>query len=266
MFTILVNSSDGFEDCWKPFFELFSNHWGSCKNPILLNTELKEYAYPGLSIRASKVQLGSNKKLTWSECLIKALQQVETPLVLYFQEDYFIEKKVNVDLINKLAYKMIEDKSIKHIALTTIGSCPPYKETEDPILWEISQNAKYRISTQAALWDKETLLSYLKPEENGWMFEIYGTWRASRKKDIFLAANKGLYRNKEESLIQYEHTGIIKGKWHLAMPKLFENHNIEIDFSKRGFYVPKHPVLEKVQTAKKLFSRPSLLLQSLLNL
>lgn len=264
-FTVLVNTSDGFEDCWNPFFKLFSTYWEDCKNPILLNTELKDYAYLDLDIRASKVQEGFKDRLTWSECLINALHQIETPLVLYFQEDYFIESKIDNNLIEQLAQMMIKDESIKHLALTTIGSYPPYKPTDNPLIYEIAQNAKYRISTQAALWRKETLLSYLKPEENGWMFEIYGTWRAKRKKEKFLAANKGLRNIKSESLIQYEHTGIIKGKWHLAMPKLFEKHKIEIDFSRRGFYVPKHPILEKVQTAKKLISRPKLLLQSFLN-
>jgi hypothetical protein len=29
-FTVLVNSCDAFEDCWQPFFQLFSRCWPAC--------------------------------------------------------------------------------------------------------------------------------------------------------------------------------------------------------------------------------------------
>ena len=49
LFTVLVNSSDGFEDCWDPFFKLFDKYWPNCNAPIILNTEKKTYKSTGTS-------------------------------------------------------------------------------------------------------------------------------------------------------------------------------------------------------------------------
>src|SRR5437899_7727180 len=106
---------------------------------------------------------GDARRLTWSECLARALSEIKTPLVLYMQEDYFLERPVDMPLILDLVEIMRADPGIKHIGLTHFGSEGPSQPTKDPRLWEISQRARYRISAQAALWRVETLRSYLRP-------------------------------------------------------------------------------------------------------
>jgi hypothetical protein len=263
LFTIIVNSSDGFEDCWHPFFTLFKKYWPDNQSPVFLNTEFKNYVHPGLNIKSTKVHEGvTNSKLTWSECLIKALQKVETPFVLYLQEDYFIECKVNEKKINEFSELMFNNPKIKYIGLTHFGNKGPFKEWENKDLVIVSQNANYRISTQAAIWDKKTLLSYLKVDENGWMFEIFGSKRAKKNEELFLTTNRNIY-NKENPIIQYEHTGIIKGKWHHKMPELFLNHLIDIDFDIRGIYKPKYWFIRKIETLKKLLNNPIRFIQGI---
>jgi hypothetical protein len=253
--TILVNSSDGFSDCWEPFFKLFTIYWPNCKAKILLNTETADWSFPGLNLHCTKVGVGAGK-LTWSECLIRALDQVDTPLVLYFQEDYFLERLVDVSLVHELADMMEADGNVKHIGLTHFGSYGPFLPTSDPRLWKIDQKTRYRISTQAGLWRTETLRSYLKPEENGWMFEIYGTRRCRKREECFLTVNRDIYCPTQTPVFQYTHTGIIKGKWHQDMQQLFMRHGIEVDFEKRGFYKEPHWLIRKVGTLKKLASKP----------
>jgi hypothetical protein len=254
-FTILVNSSDGFADCWEPFFKLFSLNWPNCNVKILLNTETADWSFPGLNLKCTQVGLGS-LKLTWSECLIKALDQVDTHFVLYFQEDYFLEKSVDTSLLNRLVDVMEADTKVKHIGLTHFGSYGPFQPTSDPRLWKIDQKARYRLSTQAGLWRTETLRSYLKPEENGWMFEIFGTRRSWKREECFLTVNRNIYGPDKTPIFQYKHTGIIKGKWHQDMPQLFANHGIKVNFEKRGFYKQPHWLFSKVSTLKKLLSNP----------
>jgi hypothetical protein len=257
-FTILVNSCDGFEDCWVPFFTLFEKKWKSCRSPILLNTEFKSFVHDGLSIKTSKSHQDTHdRKLTWSECLINALEMVDTSLVLYMQEDYFIQKPVQSGVIDDFVELMIKDSSIKHIGLTDHGSEPPFIEfNNDKRLCIIGQKAGYRISTQAGLWRKDALLSYLRPEENGWMFEIFGTKRAQNKKELFLTANRELYNLNQSEIISYVHTGIIKGKWHADIPRIFDENNVAIDFNIRGYYKEKPYIFRKIETAKKLVKNP----------
>jgi hypothetical protein len=257
LFTVFVNSSDGFEDCWNPFFTLFKKYWPDNESPLFLNTEFKNYVHPGLNIKSTKVHEGvTDRKLTWSECLIKALQQVETPFVLYLQEDYFLESNVNQAKIQELANKMINEVEIKYIGLTKFGNYSPfYDYFGDKSLKIVSKNSRYRVSTQAGLWRTEALLSYLESDENGWEFEIFGTRRAKRSSDLFLTLDP-VYL-KENIVLDYQLTGIVKGKWLDTIPALFEREKIQIDFSKRGFYKELNVLFRKIETFRKIFYDPS---------
>ena len=55
--TILINTSDGFEDCWNPFFTLFKKYWPNNQSPVFLNTEFKNYVHPGLNIKSTNKPL-----------------------------------------------------------------------------------------------------------------------------------------------------------------------------------------------------------------
>jgi hypothetical protein len=149
---------------------------------------------------------------------------------------------------------MINNPDVKHIALTNMGSAGPNESYKVNWLQRIRQNARYRISTQAALWRVEALKSYLRPEENGWMFEIYGTWRAHRRDECFLCACYDIEHG--GPAIDYLHTGIIKGKWLAEIVDVFATNGIEIDFSQRGFYMPLPPTLHKLEVVSRLFEKP----------
>jgi len=252
-YTVLVNSSDGFEDCWDPFFRLFHKYWPTFNGEIFLNTELKKYSFQGLNIKNTCVSSANPSiRMTWSECLILALNQISTPLVLYFQEDYFLDRKVDYETILMAVEHMIANPKIGHVSLTRHGSFPPYEEYDENWAEKISQNAKYRISTQAGLWRVDILLSYLKARESGWMFEIYGTWRAQKRNDLFLKL-----KFTDLPPINYLHTGIIKGQWHPGIIKIFEKNNINIDYTLRGFYIKKKTIIhQKLELYYKLMDDP----------
>ena len=104
--TIFVNTSDNFDDCWEPFFKLFSLYWPNCPYPIVLNTEKKDYNYQSLNITCSRVSAGESGNIGWSECLVRALDKIQTPYILYLQEDYFLEGPVRADVIVSLISDM----------------------------------------------------------------------------------------------------------------------------------------------------------------
>ncbi len=257
-YTVLVNSSDGYRDAWDPFFALLAEYWPEVGGPIVLNTERAEYARPPLSIRASRVQerSGGARRLSWSECLLACLDQITTPLLIYLHEDYFLDRPVQAGLVEELAGRMAREPDIRHIGLTNFGDRGPYEPTSDPRLSRLGPRARYRISTQVGLWRVETLRSYLRPGENAWMFEIYGTRRAWRRREAFLAVSRERYGTDADPVFHYTPTGIIKGKWHPAMPALFEQHGIPMDFARRGFYVEKPRLLERMHTLRALAANP----------
>jgi hypothetical protein len=84
------------------FFKLFNLYWPDCPFPIVLNTETKDYQYQMLDITCSKVSAGDATRIGWSECLLRALDKIQTPYILYLQEDYFLESPVMEDRILEL--------------------------------------------------------------------------------------------------------------------------------------------------------------------
>jgi hypothetical protein len=259
-YTLLVNSCDGFEDCWSPFFKLLTRYWLGPLPRVLLNTETTNWRYPGIDMEATQVQLGREGRLTWGECLGLALDRVDTPLVLYMQEDYFIESAVDVQLIDQLVRKMLEDPTIQHIGLTHFGCGHPMHATDDPLLWEIGPRARYRLSTQAGLWRTQTLRSYVLPWENGWMFELFGTFRSWKRRERFLT----LARDQGHPAVTYQHTGIIKGQWARFVPALFKREGLDVDFQRRGMYDhDASALLRRFRLAREVCRRPWLSLKSL---
>ena len=176
--------------------------------------------------------------------------------MLYMQEDYFVERPINFQIIDDFARSMIQSNDIRYIGLTHFGNVGPFYDYKNDIrLKVVSQHSRYRICTQAALWNKETLLSYLRVNENGWMFEIFGTRRAKKRKELFLTANTDIF-DQHNRIVFYQHTGIIKGKWLLTMPELFKKEGIDIDFTIRGIYKEKNKLFRKFETLQKLAKNP----------
>lgn len=240
-YSILVNTTDTFSDCWIPFFSLFKKYWPDYTGKIYLNTEKKDFEYEGLNIICIKNSKYEKNKIKWGECLIRALDFIEEDIVLYMQEDYFIKATVQSDVVNYYS-EVIENTDIKCIHLTDQATPGPFNKTKYPDLFEINRNAPYRLSTQAALWKKEVLIKHVKPFESGWLFEHFGTKRSRIWSDKFYIIDNSKYSINNNEIIPYVFTGIIKGKWNKDVPQLFANNNIVMDFSSRGFFIADIPL------------------------
>lgn len=260
-YSILINTCDKFEDCWNPFFLLFSKFWKDCKGKIFLNTEYKDFSYAELDITAVKGcernVFPRNKCATWSQCLKWALETIDTDIVLYMQEDYFLKDIVKNDIIEEYVALMLKNPDIKCLHLTdqSVESTHP---SEFPNLNEVRIKQKYRISCQAALWRKEELLSLVREQESAWEFEEFGSKRSTAMEKRYLAVSHDYVKLNESEIIPYIFTGIIQGRWYRPVIPLFEANGIEVDYSKRGFVdeAPRHkPFMKRVVYRLKKFPK-----------
>lgn len=235
--TIFINTSDSFEDCWQPFFTLFHRYWPDCVYPIVLNTETKDYSFNGLNISCTKVSSGESKRLGWSECLERALNGINTPYILYLQEDYFLESAVKQDVLTDLLALMRSEK-IDVIRLSESAEAGPWHPTASPLVWMVDQKAKWRLSLQAALWRKDILRTQIRKHESPWQLESYGGSRLRHTQEKICCVNRDLFSGNGKEVFPYKPTGVIAGKWvgEIVVP-LFAAHAITMDFSARGFYV-----------------------------
>ncbi|SHG28775.1 hypothetical protein SAMN05443549_103134 [Flavobacterium fluvii] len=252
-YSILVNTTDSFEDCWIPFFTLFKKHWPDYDGKIYLNTETKVFTFPGLDIVSVQNNIQTpEKKITWSECLIAALNSIDDEIILYMQEDYFIKLHVQNDIVNEFVDVMLAE-DIDCIHLTDQNSLGPFLPSNFDDLWLIDKKATYRLSCQAALWKKSVLLKYIRTYENPWQYEKFGTKRAQLLNHKFYSVNRDKYKLNENEIIPYVFTGIIRGRWYEEVIELFEINNITIDFRIRGFVkdaVPK-PLVNRIKSRWK---------------
>lgn len=238
-YSILINTCDKFEDCWNPFFKLWSIYWKDCTGKIYLNTEYKDYSYPELDITpvkgCEKNAIPRNKRATWSQCLKWALEAIDTDVVLYMQEDYFLKDIVKNELVEQYVQLMDEHPEIGCIHLTdqAVSSCG---KSEFEYLNKVAFKQHYRVSCQTALWRKQELLDILREYESAWEFEEFGSQRSGiMQHDYYVVDNNWVKLNQFE-IIPYVFTGIIQGRWKEEVVPLFEKHHLEIDFSQRGYH------------------------------
>jgi hypothetical protein len=232
--TVLVNSTDSYSDCWSPFFTLFGRYWPDCPYPILLNTERKGFEWPDLDVRATQVAIRrGSERPTWSECLEAALEMCETDVLLYLQEDYFLEARVRSDVLERLA-PGIADGASDCVQLHAASSPGPWVKSEGDV-WALAGNAPYRVSLQAALWRKSALERLLRRHETPWQLEIWGSRRARASRYRICSVNHDRYQG-SDAIIPYTPTGVVRGRWDREIVEpLFEAENLEVDFAPRGF-------------------------------
>ena len=256
-YSVFVNTTDSFEDCWIPFFTLFKKYWPEYDGIIYLNTETKIFEYPGLNIKSIQSnKLNPNTKITWSECLIRALKKIDTDVILYLQDDYFFKDCVKNELINKYSSVMFEHKNIDCIHLTDQAVLFENVMSQYEGLYPVKIKQTYLVSCQAALWKKEILLKYLRPHENAWQFEKFGSKRGFIFKDIFFVVDPNQIKLNQFEIIPYVFTGIIKGRWKEEVVPLFNKNKIGIDYTIRGFALQAPKIKFSMKILQKLRNLP----------
>jgi hypothetical protein len=262
--SVFVNSSDGFRDCWQPFFDLYSRYGGTLlQAPLYLNTEKAEYTYPGINIIPTRVWPDSEAvRPSWSECLLRGLNTVQTPYMLYMQEDYFLRSPLSTAVLAKALDILHNDSSVGVIYLNKFGPQFLHARPFADGFVEILRPARYLVSMQAAIWRKDFLGSLVCAWENGWMFEKFGSLRVRKSNYKLLSVAPQIMNS--SPVIDYVYTGVIKGQWKSECIELFEQHEIKVDFSKRGFYREMGRLKSRVEVLRKLVASPSSAVRSLL--
>jgi hypothetical protein len=181
---------------------------------------------------------------------MRALDSIETPYILYLQEDYFLEAPVQQDDIHALL-NQIEIGNASAIRLSGIDGIGPFHPTCSSLIFEVDKKAKWRLSLQAALWRKSFLRSLLRKHETPWQLESYGSFRARKLKDkICCVAKKN--DKFDNSIFPYRPTGVVAGKWVVdIVGPLFCEHHISINYAERGI----HAKGSRIRKRKSIFAR-----------
>ncbi len=207
MLSFIVLSSDGYSDCWDPFFELFEKRFPNIHNlEIILSTNTKEYSYSNLNIKT----IAHGENLPWSKRLRLSLEMAKNEIVLPLSEDFFLISKVDEIAFTKVLDSIIIEDEIDHIRLLNVGN--DLEESKFELLDKITPNSKKRFLFSPGLWKKEILKKYINDNENPWLAERMGNFRSKIYQDGFYCISQD-YVNSSGQLYDTYFSGVIyKGK------------------------------------------------------
>ena len=224
---VLVPSCDAYSDLWTPFFSQFWRHWPDCPFPVFLGSNTQRYE------DARVTTLLSNQGLNWTNRVREHLEQLRAPYVLMILEDFLMQSPIETSSILE-CLQAIESTG-GHCVRLSPRPAPDDRVVGLPFLGAIRPGSPYRVSTQGAIWRRETLLALMRDGESIWQFELAG----SRRSDVFLTGFFGAYRN----LLTYRHHVVERGKWFRGAAAKFGALGIGADFTRR-------PVMSRSETVR----------------
>lgn len=215
---VLVISCDKYQDLWASFFILFFRYWPDCPFPVYLVANHTVYS----DNRVRTIKIGRDRN--WSSNLAKALRLINSHIVLVVLEDYMLNEPVNTDRIMKL----VEYMRRKEAGCLRLFPMPgPDRICNDNSgVGELAKGAPYRLSLQAALWDRETLLSLLRWGESAWELEVRGTPRTCQLAQTFLSVTTA------SPAISYLNA-VVKGRWQPEVLEFCRKEGVPLDISRR---------------------------------
>ncbi len=196
--SMVVSSCDAFFDAWRPFAFFFRKYWPDCPFPVYLITN-------ELQVRSDRIQpIAVGPDQGWATNMQLALQQIRTPYVLYFQEDYFLTEPVReAHLARDIAFAFEQDAA--SFCLSDLALLEPEFARPGEQFRQVPVESTGRTRLQAAIWRREALLSAIVPGENAWQMEACGSAR-TRDLKIFSYTSP-------EVPIRYLMSGIVRGLW-----------------------------------------------------
>jgi hypothetical protein len=219
---IMVSSCDAFFDAWRPFHAFLEKFWDDCPLEIFLLTNQIEVR----SSRLRSIAVGPDRG--WSSNLLRALEQVPHPHLLYLQEDYFLTAQVES---GQLARDFAE-------AIESGGDSLCFRARSEPDAGFTPLNDRFgvvplssdgRTRCQATLWNRKALHSILREGETAWNFEARGSARTQEMRILS-------YDSRENTPIRYLVSAISRGFWMPDAIAFCRQNNVEIDPLVRPVY------------------------------
>ena len=226
----MVTSCDAYRDVEAPFLKLFRKYWPDCPFELVLVTETSPSGESASSPLASEAQrfdrtIFTGKGKTWSQMLVEALDQIETPYVIMLMNDYFLESSVDTENI------------IRRLAEAKEKGALNYRLCPDPP--RAVKNTAYSVSCKAGIWNRQFLRALAVRTKSAWEFERYGSFMFDESDQRPLLVTETL----EFPFLDVIH----KGYWEPWGVALLKREGIAYDFSVRGLPPLSVRIKEKVK-------------------
>lgn len=160
--SVIISSCDLYSDCWKPMFLSLKENWPNSKFPVYLISNFKQSGDDCVQTISVGEHLG------WGSNTRKALNSIDSDYVLLLQEDYFLNKPLQDEVIEKhVGY--CKENDVDYLRLGE-----PYVDgniTNNPDYCDNPLDLPYALCLQPAIWKKTTLQKLTIDGWTGWNFE-----------------------------------------------------------------------------------------------
>ena len=220
---VFVPTCDNYMWCMRPFAYLFNKYWNNKQQVIFGGFTPPDFSLPP-NFRFFQIDTTDYPPKKWSNGMIKMLQSFPDEYIILLLEDYWLNRKVNIDCVNACVDYMKHRPRILRIDLTDdrqyAGGVFDVDAVRQYNIVETPPGTQYQMSTQAGLWRKSLLLELLVPNKTAWETEIHtappGNMRVlgTRQKPVQYANAllKGKIDSKEINKIQVDLREVVK-KW-----------------------------------------------------
>jgi hypothetical protein len=196
---VVVSSCDAFFDTWRPFFFFFRKHWSDCPLPVFLIVNQ-------LRVRSRIIRpISVGPDRNWASNMAIALTSITQPYILYFQDDYFLNGKVNNELLAQ-DFAFAFDNNAASLCLYARSTLEPDFQPLNDRIGIVPPDSDGRTRLQVTLWKKEVLQAALRPGESAWNMEARGS---DRTKDLLALS----YVHRRGLPIPYLMSAIVRGLW-----------------------------------------------------
>lgn len=215
---ILVLSCDKNKDTFEPFHHCIEKYWSSHPE-IIYKTETVLNSY-------YKTICTNYPLSSWTKGVRDALKQIDDNHVLLMMDDIFIRQTVDTERI------YYADTHFKEtIAMFNFEKSFDINDEDTDLIGfkKRRHNSDYEVSIMCGLWDKNKLLNVIADDSDPWTVEFKQN-----------NCNYDYYINSDDYIIDWGYrtwqpSGIFKGRWCREIVSFFEQENIKIDYSVRGF-------------------------------
>lgn len=166
---IVLHTMDSYSAYWDNWYYLFTKH---CKNygPIVFLTEEKP---PSFVNNVKHIKTGKGE---WGYRLLNGLNQIESELIIYMQEDFWPKKDL---VLTDDHLKIFYEKEMQCLKINNIVF-PIKTDIIEGNLCKVRQNSPYSLTHQFGIWDKKFFMKHILPNENPWNNEILGSERINK--------------------------------------------------------------------------------------
>jgi hypothetical protein len=188
--SLLVHTCDAYEEYWGGMFYTLDSYWDYDYIPVYFANEEKPISDIIINCKGSEyrpdtrikqILTGKTDKNGFSTRFIEAIKQVPSKYVLYIQEDMWLRRSLDKDLLKDLV-KFMDDTNADSVRIhaklwyydSYLLSPTDHFIKGQRMLKTVGSNI---LSHNATIWRKDYILKHQLPGEDPWLNEEYGSKR-----------------------------------------------------------------------------------------